>query len=351
MENTIQELSGLLSEGPVEGKENIYMKIFDVILSCTAQEDAKAYFTAELVIKMMKFSQTNSPFNKIIYQILTNLTSEETFLQKLPENVVIDIISICLQDVLNINCENADLGCMLLSNITRSSTMCEKIVNGTVSFEDMVSKIISLFTSIDNKSKCPLDQLAMVLCNLSQLSETRKILTRTDHCTLQKLVPFINHSSAVRRKGIIGLVHNLVFDSTLHKWMLSQDVDILPPLLLPLAGPEQFDDEDNDKLPIDLQYLPDTKTRDPDPEIRIQLLESLNQLCATKFGRQYLRDCNAYIILRELHKTEKDPSVVAACENVVDILIRTEEEIGIDELNKIDIPSDLEEKFNKELSC
>lgn len=52
------------------------------------------------------------------------------------------------------------------------------------------------------------------------------------------------------------------------------------------------------------------------------LLEALLQLCATKIGREYLRDNNAYIILRELHKWEKDPSVLLACENVVDILIK-----------------------------
>lgn len=54
----------------------------------------------------------------------------------------------------------------------------------------------------------------------------------------------------------------------------------------------------------------------------MMLLESLNQLCATRKGRNYLRDNNAYIILRELHKCETDKAVLLACENVVDILIK-----------------------------
>lgn len=33
----------------------------------------------------------------------------------------------------------------------------------------------------------------------------------------------------------------------------SSHIDILPYILLPLAGPEEFDEEDNDKLPIQLQ--------------------------------------------------------------------------------------------------
>ena len=60
--------------------------------------------------------------------------------------------------------------------------------------------------------------------------------------------------------------------------MLSEAVDLLPKLLLPLAGPEEFDEEDNDKLPIDLQYLGEDKSREPDADIRKMLLEALTQV-------------------------------------------------------------------------
>lgn len=60
--------------------------------------------------------------------------------------------------------------------------------------------------------------------------------------------------------------------------MLSEDLDLLSRLLLPLAGPEQFDDEDNEKLPIDLQYLPDDKEREPDTKLRLALLQALTQV-------------------------------------------------------------------------
>ena len=60
-----------------------------------------------------------------------------------------------------------------------------------------------------------------------------------------------------------------------HQWLLGEDVDILPSLLLPLAGPEEFSEEETDKLPEDLQYLPTDKTREEDPDIRKMLLEAL----------------------------------------------------------------------------
>lgn len=52
------------------------------------------------------------------------------------------------------------------------------------------------------------------------------------------------------------------------------------------------------------------------------LLEAITQLCSKKVNREYVRDKNTYIILRELHKWEKDKKALLACENLVDILIR-----------------------------
>ena len=44
---------------------------------------------------------------------------------------------------------------------------------------------------------------------------------------------------------------------------------------MPLAGAEEFDADEMDKLPIDLQYLPPDKKRESDPDIRIMLLETI----------------------------------------------------------------------------
>lgn len=60
-----------------------------------------------------------------------------------------------------------------------------------------------------------------------------------------------------------------------HEWLLGEEVDLLPALLLPLAGPEEFDEEDNESLPIDLQYLPPDKTRESEADIRKMLVEAV----------------------------------------------------------------------------
>ncbi|KAJ9592221.1 hypothetical protein L9F63_001222 [Diploptera punctata] len=77
------------------------------------------------------------------------------------------------------------------------------------------------------------------------------------------------------------------------------------------------------------------------------LLEALMQLCAKRSSRELMRERNTYVILRELHKWEKDRTALLACENVVDVLIRTEDEIGEDNLRDIEVPGDLHDNFEK----
>ena len=55
-------------------------------------------------------------------------------------------------------------------------------------------------------------------------------------------------------------------------------MDLLPRLLLPLAGPEEFDEDDMERLPLELQYLPDTKEREADPEVRKMLIQAVNKV-------------------------------------------------------------------------
>ena len=56
-------------------------------------------------------------------------------------------------------------------------------------------------------------------------------------------------------------------------------VQILPYVLLPLAGPEELSEEDMEGMPDELQYLPDDKTREADAKLRLMLIETLTQVC------------------------------------------------------------------------
>ena len=55
-------------------------------------------------------------------------------------------------------------------------------------------------------------------------------------------------------------------------------MDILPHLLLPLAGPDDFPEDVMSCFPDDLQYLEADKKREEDPDIRKMLVEAINKV-------------------------------------------------------------------------
>jgi len=58
-----------------------------------------------------------------------------------------------------------------------------------------------------------------------------------------------------------------------------------------------------------------------------------------------VKDKNTYVILRELHKWEKNPANIVAIENLISVLISDEPESGMENLNEIDIPADVAVKL------
>lgn len=135
---------------------------------------------------------------------------------------------------------------------------------------------------------------------------------------LAKLVAFTEHKDTIRRGGVISSLKNCVFHASSHRAILSPDselvagapgIDALPYLLLPLAGPEEFDLEDQEKMPSALQFLPGTKTREADPALRLMLVETLLLLCTKRWGRDFLRAHGVYEVIRAMHRAEPDDNV------------------------------------------
>ncbi|GAV03586.1 hypothetical protein RvY_13982 [Ramazzottius varieornatus] len=234
----------------------------------------------------------------------------------------------------------------VLSNLTRKQ-LDALAVYRPIPEEDL-RKFIAMFDSANcDPTKPQLQFFPSLLVNLSALSEFRRLVMDKQRLVLQRLLPFMDMKFSLAVRGaVMRLVRNCVFDPDDHQWLLGPDVSLLAHLLLPLAGPEDFDEEENHKLPIDLQYLPAEKQREPDADLRITLLEALLQLCCTEYGRSFLRDNGAYYILRELHEWEKNAAARIACENVVDPLISDEpDQAHLKDLKQIDIPQDLARKF------
>ncbi|XP_026577664.1 protein HGH1 homolog [Pseudonaja textilis] len=243
------------------------------------------------------------------------------------------------------------LACALLANCSREEGPCRELLaelrrrGGGVAG---LGPLLEAFCTQDPRPGAPWHQLGALLGNLSQLPEVRDALLERSGGAVRRLLPFMQDAgSAARRRGVAGTLRNCCFDPRHHEWLLSEQVDLLPFLLLPLAGPEEFPEDEMERLPLDLQYLPAEKQREPEADIRQMLLETLLLLTATKPGRLLVREKGTYFVLRELHRWEEDRGVRAACEKLIQVLIGDEPEAGMENLLEVKIPSEVEEQLQR----
>jgi hypothetical protein len=101
-------------------------------------------------------------------------------------------------------------------------------------------------------------------------------------------------------------------------------IDALQHILLPLAGPEEFELDVQEQLPEALQFLPQSKGREPDAVLRRTHVETLILLCTTRWGRDHLRTHGVYEVVRALHEQETDDAVSEHIERLVNMLKRAE---------------------------
>ncbi|XP_076369486.1 protein HGH1 homolog isoform X2 [Tachypleus tridentatus] len=216
--------------------------------------------------------EENESLRESVLKCLINMTSEELFTQHVVKDI--PVTDQLFKWIIHKE-KLADLSCRVLSNITHWKSCCEQVV--LYLQKERLEHLVDVLCDMDHHTDY--HYLASVLCNLTQLSVVREMLMDQDLCWLQRLLPFTTYmGSRVRRAGIVGVLRNCCFDTDRHEWLLGDSVDILPHLLLPLAGPEQFPDDEMEKLPIDLQYLSDDKEREPEPDIRKMLIEAVTQV-------------------------------------------------------------------------
>ncbi len=180
------------------------------------------------------------------------------------------------------------------------------------------------------------DYLAYVLADLSKHPEIRQFFINKQGydgvVPLNKIRVFTEHKSDVRRKGVASTIKNVAFDVPSHPAFLDEDqVNLLPYVLLPIMGNEEYDDEETMGMLPDLQLLPPDKKRDTDPNIVQTHVETLMLLTATREGRDLMRKVNVYPIIRETHLRVHDEGVREACDRLVQVLMRDEAEPGAEE--------------------
>ncbi|KAM3447533.1 hypothetical protein MY3296_008615 [Beauveria thailandica] len=255
--------------------------------------------------------------------------------------------------------ENANLLAMVLANMTKSDSL-KRIINKRQespkelgSDDCILNQLMDLFVKGQNGSYNPkgdFDYIAYVLADLSKHEDIRKYFVTEQ--TYDKVIPitklkvFTEHESDIRRKGVASTLKNVAFDLDSHPSFLSTEgIDILPYILLPITGNEEYDVDETMSMLPDLQLLPPDKKRDSDNTIIQTHLETLLLLTTTRPGRDYLRQVNVYPVVRETHSRVEDEDVREACDRLVQVLMRDEEGEGqqLDQKRLIELADDEEE--------
>lgn len=250
---------------------------------------------------------------------------------------------------------NANLHSMLLANLAKYDGF-KKIIDrkqppqtGLETDELVVNQLLDLFVKgadgTYNKN-ADFDHLAYLFADLSKHAEFRQhFLKQQDYDSvipLNKIKVFTEHKSDVRRKGVASAIKNIAFEIPCHAQLIAEDeIDILPYILLPITGSEEYDEDDTMDMLADLQLLPPDKERDSDPNIIQTHVETLMLLTTTKEVRDHLRKVKVYPIIRETHMRVDNEGVQDACERLVQVLMR--DDADAEEEEKLSRVTELED--------
>lgn len=234
---------------------------------------------------------------------------------------------------------------MLLANMAKWDglksivTRKQDAPEGLKTDELVLNQLLDLFVKGADGSynkNADFDYLAYVFADLSKHDEIRQFFITAQSydnvVPLNKIKVFTEHKSEIRRKGVASTIKNVAFDIPTHPAFMDEDkVNILPYILLPIMGSEEYDVEETMNMLPDLQLLPPDKQRDSDPNIVQTHVETLTLLTTTREGREVLRSINVYPIVRETHLRVNDEGVREACDRLVQVLMRDEAEPGAEE--------------------
>ncbi|OAQ35146.1 eukaryotic protein [Linnemannia elongata AG-77] len=336
MEAQIVELLPFLHDGRMEVRQ---IAIHNIVSFTTPSSEFFHVFVknAKSLTKDLKtLVRDDTTIAHDALRSLINLSGEAVVCAELDDN---DFIKFLIFNII-ISKTNilSDLGCMLLSNMCKNDSIATKVlaleakpVAGLTNGTTAVAQLADIFLKGTDKSynpNCTYDFLASVFATLAVLPQGRSLLFTKDEASLSplsKIVCFTEHPNLIRRGGCITTIKNASFAVQHHPALMDEsDINVLPYILLPLCGPEEFDIDDMEGMPEDIQLLPPTKTREADAHLRETLLEGLILLTSTREGRDYLREKKTYPVIQKMHAAETVDNVQEMAERIVNMLMRDE---------------------------
>ncbi|KKY27073.1 putative dna-binding protein hgh1 [Phaeomoniella chlamydospora] len=303
------------------------------------------------------------PISKNALTILVNISDDQEVLKTLAEDD--EFLETLLRKITDVKDVTANEVAMLMANMAKSDFL-KRIISlkrdipkplsdSAIAMDQLMDCFVKGAEGKINKH-ADYDYLSYFFADISKHEEGRHyFVTRQaydDVVPITKLTVFTEHGSHIRRKGVASTLKNVAFEISSHQMLLSDlEANLLPYILLPVAGPEEFNEQDSDGMLTDLQLLPPDKRREPDNDILVTHLETLLLLTTTREGRELMRQVKVYPFIRECHLHVENEAVRDACDRLVQLLLRDEaphegeETSRVEEIEDDDDDEKIEELF------
>ncbi|XP_042899449.1 protein HGH1 homolog [Parasteatoda tepidariorum] len=317
MASEIDELVELLENTSIN--IDVKYKGWECILGLTATDEGQNNLTNKkfitFLLSTLNKNEKNDPTTNLAYKCLINLSSSKEGALKLmsyKDDLIIDLLS-KMTDPTHSHIEPM---CYIVNNLSSHVSFLSD--DEPHSFPiDKLKDVLKYFLSSEGNIREKYRFLALVFANVTNHVVGRKLFMENNSYLADLfIVPSNASESVIRRLGVSLTIRNCCFETDCHSKLL-EELTLLPNILLPLMGPEEYKEEEMEKLPIDCQYLEESKEREEHPKIRRTLVQALCLLCYTEHGWNYLKENGVYYVTRELHNWEKDESVIEAIETLL----------------------------------
>ncbi|OSS54793.1 hypothetical protein B5807_00233 [Epicoccum nigrum] len=290
-----------------------------------------------------------APIAKNALTMLINISADDEVLKDIAKDDA--FLEMLLSRITNKKEPHANEIAMLLANMAKDDSLQrvlelkrdvpKELSTSTWAMDQLMDCFVKGAAGAYN-AKADFDYLSYFFADLAKFEKGREYLTTPQEhdsniIPITKIQVFTDHASHIRRLGVASTIKNAAFRVPAHPVLLSNlpedpslpapgiGANLLPYILLPLMGPEEYADEDTEGMLDELQLLEPDKERESDNEIVKSHLETLLLLTTTREGREVLRKVKVYPIVRECHLHIEDEEVRDACDRLVQILMRDEE--------------------------
>ncbi|KAF3934387.1 hypothetical protein ABW20_dc0104010 [Dactylellina cionopaga] len=284
--------------------------------------------------------------------ILVNISDDKEVLDLLANDD--DFLELLFSLITDPSYSAADSIAMLLANMAKHQSIPEKILQlkrtkpkpewQVSTSENAMDQLMDLFVKGSAKTlnkNADFDYLAYLFADIAGHPKGRihfiEAQAYDNVIPLTKLIVFTQHISLIRRKGVASTIKNVLFEIPSHLKLISESsINLLPYILLPLMGSEDYPEDESLSMPTEVQLLPPDKEREADNNIVATYLDSIMLLTTTRKVRDMLRELQVYAIIREVHLAIEDDDVRDICERIVNVLHRDEADEKIQETHDDD---------------